>query len=98
MTDYCAFSLLDHKLKLVRVCYPTPLSLSDSLLTFGEVCLCVRSITTFSFCRLFTAKCCITVDHSLGHSLALLLSLVLHLHDDLLGGVLGGHLLLAGVL
>merc|ERR1719400_2843655 len=97
MTDYCAF-LLEHKLKLVLVCYRIPLCLILCL-TFGKVSLCVRPITTLSCSGLFT-KCStlITVDHSLRHSLALLLSLVLHLHDDLLRGVLGCHLLLAGVL
>ena len=51
------------------------------------------ALITFTKCSTL-----ITVDHSLRHSLALLLSLVLHLHDDLLRGVLGCHLLLAGVL
>ena len=49
MTNYYAF-ILEHKLKLVLVCYPT---LSDSL-TFGKVCLCVFwPLTTFFCCGLW---------------------------------------------
>ena len=48
----------------------------------------------------FISNCCIliTVDHSLFPRLAFNFSHVLHLYDDLLSGVLGGHLLLADVL